>query len=94
MGSIPRLGRFPGGRNSNSLQYSCLENPKDRGVWLAKVHRGHKQSDMTEHAHTHTHTHEWSKPMLSSKIFFKNLHSEPKLYKAVYCRSYNKDSEV
>ena len=32
------LGRFPGEGNSNPLQYSCLENPMDRGVWWAIVH--------------------------------------------------------
>ena len=37
-GSIPRLGRSPGGGNSNPLQYSCLENPMDRGTWWATVH--------------------------------------------------------
>ena len=39
MGSIPGLGRFPGGGHSNPLQYSCLENPVDRGAWQAIVHR-------------------------------------------------------
>ena len=33
LSSIPGLGRSPGGGYSNSLQYSCLENPMDRGVW-------------------------------------------------------------
>jgi len=33
MGSIPGLGRFPGGGNGNLLQYSCLENPTERGAW-------------------------------------------------------------
>ena len=37
-GSIPRSGRFPGGRHGNPLQYSCLENPMDRGAWQATVH--------------------------------------------------------
>ena len=37
-GSIPGLGGSPGGENSNSLQYSCLENPMDRGAWWATVH--------------------------------------------------------
>ena len=37
-GSIPGLERFPGEGNSNPLQYSCLENPVDRGAWLATVH--------------------------------------------------------
>ena len=32
-GSIPRLGRSPGGGNDNPFQYSCLEDSKDRGVW-------------------------------------------------------------
>ena len=33
LGSIPRLGRSPGGGHGNPLQYSCLENPMDRGAW-------------------------------------------------------------
>ena len=33
MGLIPGLGTSPGGGNGNPLQYSCLENPIDRGVW-------------------------------------------------------------
>ena len=37
--SIPTSGRSPGGRNGNPLQYSCLENPVDRGGWQATVHR-------------------------------------------------------
>ena len=36
--SIPGLGRSPEEGNSNPLQYSCLENPMDRGVWWATVH--------------------------------------------------------
>ena len=36
--SIPGLGRSPGGGNGNPLQYSCLENPMDRGVWQATAH--------------------------------------------------------
>ena len=36
MGSIPGLGRFPGGRNGNTLQYSYLGNPMDRGDWVTK----------------------------------------------------------
>ena len=36
---IPGSGRSPGEGNSNPLQYSCLENPMDRGAWLATVHR-------------------------------------------------------
>ena len=36
--SIPGLGRFPEEGNGNPLQYSCLENPMDRGAWRATVH--------------------------------------------------------
>ena len=36
---IPGLGRPPGEGNDNPLQYSCLENPKDREAWRATVHR-------------------------------------------------------
>ena len=38
LGSIPGLGRAPGEGNGNPLQYSCLENPMDRGPWQATVH--------------------------------------------------------
>ena len=38
VGLIPRLGRSSGGGNGNSLQYSCLEDPMDRGAWWAMVH--------------------------------------------------------
>ena len=38
MGSIPGSGRSPGGGLGNSLQYSYLENPTDRGAWRATVH--------------------------------------------------------
>ena len=37
-GSIPGSGRSPGGRHGNPIQYSCLENPMDRGAWWATVH--------------------------------------------------------
>ena len=46
-GSIPELGRSSGGGSGNPLQYSCLENPMDRGDWRAMVHRV-AESDMTE----------------------------------------------
>ena len=38
LGSIPGLGKSPGGENGNPLWYFCLENPMDRGVWQAVVH--------------------------------------------------------
>ena len=39
MGPIPGLVRSPGGGHGNPLQYSCLENPMDRGAWQAAAHR-------------------------------------------------------
>ena len=38
LGSVPGLGRSPGGGHGSPLQYSCLENPMDRGTWQAAVH--------------------------------------------------------
>ena len=38
LASVLRLGRSPGKENGNPLQYSCLENPMDRGAWQAIVH--------------------------------------------------------
>ena len=46
-GSIPGLERCPGEGNGNPFQYSCLENPMDRGAWWATVHWVTKESDMT-----------------------------------------------
>ena len=37
--SIPKSGKSPGGGHGNPLQYSCLENPMDRGAWWPTVHR-------------------------------------------------------
>ena len=44
-GLIPGLGRYPGNGNGNPLQYSCLENPMDRGAWLLQTMGSH----MIEH---------------------------------------------
>ena len=40
---IPGSGRFPGGGHGNPLQYSCLENPMDKGTWWARFHRVTKE---------------------------------------------------
>ena len=55
-GSIPGSGRSLGVGKGNPLQYSCLENLMDRGVWQATVH-GVAKSWIQLHVHTHTHTH-------------------------------------
>ena len=53
MGSIPRSRRSPGVGDGNPLQYSCLENPMDRGIWYATVHGITKNWTLPSmHAHT------------------------------------------
>ena len=46
--AIPGLGRSPGGGHGDPLQYSCLENPMDRGTWHATVRRVAKSQIITE----------------------------------------------
>ena len=46
-GSIPGWGRSSGGGNGNPLQYSCLENPVNRGASWATVHGVTEESDMS-----------------------------------------------
>ena len=48
VGSIPGLGRSPGGGHGNALQYSCLENPHGQRSLVGYSPWGHKASDMTE----------------------------------------------
>ena len=52
-GLTPGLGRSPGERNGNPLQYSCLGNPMDREAWWATVHGVTKESNTTEGLDTH-----------------------------------------
>ena len=53
VGLISGLGRSPGVGNGNPLQYSCLENPMDRGAWKATVRRV-AELDMPERLSMHT----------------------------------------
>ena len=53
LGSNPGLGRSPGEGNGNPLQYSCLENPMDRGAWWAIVHRVAKSRTQLSDFHFH-----------------------------------------
>ena len=54
LGSIPGSGRPPGEGHDTLLQYSCLENPMDRGAWLATVHGVTKSRTQLGNSHTHT----------------------------------------
>ena len=52
-GSIPGSGRTPGGEHGNPLQYSCLENPVDRGALWSAAHRvAQSRSDLAYNTHT------------------------------------------
>ena len=52
-GSVPRWGRSPGEGQGNPLQYSCLENLKDRGTWWATVHGVAKNQTQLSDEHFH-----------------------------------------
>ena len=63
MGLIPESGRSPGERNGSPLQYSCLENPMDRGAWQAAVHAVPREADMAERLNSNSNiaSHKWVK---------------------------------
>ena len=54
-GLIPGSGKSSGEGNGNPLQYSCLENPMDRGAWKAIVHRVANSQTLLKRLRTHTH---------------------------------------
>ena len=56
MDSVPGLGRSPGAGHGNPLQYSCLENPTDRGAWLAIVHWVPKSQTWLKWLSTNAHS--------------------------------------
>ena len=53
MGLIPGWGRFPGGEHGNPLQYSCLQNPMNRGARWSTVHRVAKSSTRLKQHNTY-----------------------------------------
>ena len=68
LGSIPGSGRFPGGGHGNPIQYSCLENPMNRGAWQAYSPWGAQDLDMTEQLNHHHHPHKLPHRRLSPGI--------------------------
>ena len=54
LGSVAGLGRSPGEWHGNPLQYSCLENPMDRGAWQATVHGVTKSQTRLSNKGQHT----------------------------------------
>ena len=59
---IPGSGRSPGGGNGNPLQYSCLENPMDRGAWQVTAHGVAKSRARLSRQTHYTHTTFSSRP--------------------------------
>ena len=70
VGSIPGSGRSPGGGHGNPLQYSCLENPMDRGAWQATVHMVAKSQTWLKWLSTRAcmHCNVWCGTLKSSRI--------------------------
>ena len=73
-GSIPGLGRSPGEGNDNPLQYSCLENPMDRGAWRAAVHRVTKSWTRLKRLSTHTPYRWFQDQQISSLLGLVPIH--------------------
>ena len=70
VGSIPGLGRSPGGGRGNPLQYSCLENPMNGRSWWATVHRV-SESDTAEHTCIINLTNIDASPVVSQVLSWK-----------------------
>ena len=71
--SIPGSGRSPGGGHGTPLQYSCLENPMDRGAWWATVHRVTKSQTRLKQLSTHSHIHGYTTRASQVVLVIKNL---------------------
>ena len=68
-GSIPGLGRSPGGGHGNPLQYSCLDNPMDRQAWQTIAHRVPKSRTRLKQLISHTRKgHYWPLSCSSQKL--------------------------
>ena len=72
LGSIPGLGKSLGEGYSNPLQYSCLENPMDRGAWWATVHEVSKsQTQLSDYTRTHTHSSNMTIFLVKAEVLFE-----------------------
>ena len=85
-GSIPGLGRSPGERNDNPVQYSCLENSMDRAAWQATIHGVAKsQTGLSNNTFTFTN-------IMTSK-YIKQRKTEPRGKKIKIFKSLSVTSE-
>ena len=76
MGSIPGSGRSSGGRHGSPLQYSCLENPRDRGAWWATVCGVTKSQTWLKQLSTHACQETIAYPVIMkiySYVFYKSF---------------------
>ena len=76
MDSIPGLGRSPGGGHGNTLQYSCLENPMDRGAWRAMAHRVAKSQTWLKWLSSSSSSCQWTFRLLPCLGYCKQCYSE------------------
>ena len=89
--SVPELGRSPGGRNGNPLQYFCLENLMDRRAWLVTVYRVTEKIQLKWpsthiHPHTHSHTYTLTYPAIHSTCIHTCIHRYIHIY--IYIHTY------
>ena len=86
LGLISGLGRSPGERNGNPLQYSCLENPIDGGAWRATVHEAAKSGTQLKWLNTYPHIHKHAH--INTQHIDVNTHSH--VHKYIQTRSYTR----
>ena len=85
--SIPGLGRSPGGGHGNPLQYSCLENPMDRGAWCPTVHGVANSQTRLKRLSTHTRRLCSMYQKLCLKILYKMYHLKKRIQRGIYLYS-------
>ena len=84
LGLIPGSGRSPGEGNGNPLQFSCLDNSRDRGAWQAIVHGVTKSRTRLSDFHTHTHAQVEKDTVETSFVEFGNF-STAKHNDLIFC---------
>ena len=96
VGLIPGSGRSPGGGHGNPLQYSCLENPMDRGAWQATVHRVTQSQTQLKQISTawHNGSVSISLNLLLPALYEIFLSSNLEIHLHIYILSYLSQSEA
>ena len=97
VGSIPGLGRSPGGEHSNPLQYSCLENPHGQRILAGYSPWGRKESDMAERLSTVHSTYVKWLANTSNPSYYYCLYFVVRTFKVYFLRNfqvYKKDCKL